>query len=46
MLSVGPGVTYQIGRHASGRVDYGFVLQHFGLPAPGGQADMSLQVRY
>lgn len=45
LLTAGPGFTYRFGPNISGRFDYGFVLQHFGLPAPGGQADLSLQLR-
>jgi hypothetical protein len=30
--------------HISGRFDYGFVLQHYGTPTSGGQADLAVQV--
>jgi len=45
MLTFGPGFTYQIGTHLYGRFDYGFVVQRFGVPMPGGQADLALQLR-
>jgi hemolysin activation/secretion protein len=44
MMTVGPGFTYQMGRNLTGRFDYGFVVQRFGVPAPGGQADLALQL--
>jgi hemolysin activation/secretion protein len=43
-LTFGPGFTYQLGRAINGRFDYGFVVQHFGVAAPGGQADMAVQI--
>lgn len=42
-LTFGPGFTYQFGRSISGRFDYGFVVQRYGLGEPGGQADLGVQ---
>jgi hemolysin activation/secretion protein len=44
MMTVGPGFTYQMGRNLYGHFDYGFVVQRFGVGAPGGQADLAIQL--
>jgi hemolysin activation/secretion protein len=43
MVSVGPAFSYQFGHNLTGLFNYGFVTQHSGLPAPGGQAGLALQ---